>query len=103
MDCSLQKLYGADTHTRLQKLLAQWGSIFIDSCGSFKSHNVCRAYMMEVPFFCFCFYHSDDCFCLQELLYPVIELVSRFQILASWEDPYKSMVFLVMIGYIIIR
>ncbi|KAK4598880.1 hypothetical protein RGQ29_016073 [Quercus rubra] len=40
---------------------------------------------------------------MKELLYPVIELVSRFQILASWEDPYKSMVFLVMIGYIIIR
>ncbi|KAM4110451.1 hypothetical protein ACB094_03G196200 [Castanea mollissima] len=40
---------------------------------------------------------------IKELLYPVIELVSRYQILASWEDPYKSMVFLVMSGYIIIR
>ncbi|KAM4121275.1 hypothetical protein ACJW30_03G195600 [Castanea mollissima] len=40
---------------------------------------------------------------MKELLYPVIELVSRYQILASWEDPYKSMVFLVMSGYIIIR
>ncbi|KAM3754837.1 hypothetical protein ACB098_03G194800 [Castanea mollissima] len=38
---------------------------------------------------------------MKELLYPVIELVSRYQILASWEDPYKSMVFLVMSGYII--
>ncbi|KAM3754831.1 hypothetical protein ACB098_03G194400 [Castanea mollissima] len=40
---------------------------------------------------------------MKELLYPVIELVSRYQILASWEDPYKSMVFLVMSDYIIIR
>ncbi|GMY25818.1 ZEAMMB73_Zm00001d034581 [Fagus crenata] len=40
---------------------------------------------------------------MKELLFPVIELVSRLQRLASWEDPYKSTVFLVMTGYTIIR
>ncbi|GLT54327.1 hypothetical protein SLA2020_275330 [Shorea laevis] len=40
---------------------------------------------------------------MKELLFPVIELASRLQLLTSWEDPHKSMVFLVLTGCTILR
>ncbi|XP_062158305.1 uncharacterized protein LOC133865834 [Alnus glutinosa] len=40
---------------------------------------------------------------MKELLFPVIELASRLQLLTSWEDPNKSTVFLVLTGYTILR
>ncbi|OVA10742.1 Protein of unknown function DUF639 [Macleaya cordata] len=40
---------------------------------------------------------------MKELLFPVVESFRRLQFLASWEDPFKSTVFLVMIGYTIYR
>ncbi|CAK7323793.1 unnamed protein product [Dovyalis caffra] len=40
---------------------------------------------------------------MKELLFPVIELASRLHRLASWEDPFKSMVFLVLSCCAILR
>ncbi|KAL5542994.1 hypothetical protein UlMin_010704 [Ulmus minor] len=40
---------------------------------------------------------------MKELLFPVIEVISRIQVLASWEDPFKSTVFLLLICYSILR
>ncbi|KAA8541450.1 hypothetical protein F0562_025413 [Nyssa sinensis] len=40
---------------------------------------------------------------MKELLFPLIESASRLQLLASWEDPSKSTVFLVLISYMIFR
>ncbi|PON68143.1 hypothetical protein PanWU01x14_097030 [Parasponia andersonii] len=40
---------------------------------------------------------------MKELLFPVIELASRLLVLASWEDPYKSMMFLLFACYCILR
>lgn len=40
---------------------------------------------------------------MKELLFPVIEIAGRLQILASWEDPYKSTMFLVLTCYFILR
>ncbi|XP_048235232.1 uncharacterized protein LOC8260741 isoform X2 [Ricinus communis] len=40
---------------------------------------------------------------MKELLFPVIELSSRLQLLASWEDPLKSTVFMVLCCYAISR
>ncbi|PON87750.1 hypothetical protein TorRG33x02_164450 [Trema orientale] len=40
---------------------------------------------------------------MKELLFPVIELASRLLLLASWEDPYKSMMFLLFACYCILR
>lgn len=40
---------------------------------------------------------------MKELLFPVIELASRLQHLASWEDPFKSTVFLLLTCYAIVR
>ncbi|KAF2312316.1 hypothetical protein GH714_034189 [Hevea brasiliensis] len=40
---------------------------------------------------------------MKELLFPVIELASRLQLLASWEDPFKSIVFLMLCCYVILR
>lgn len=42
-------------------------------------------------------------FPLQELLFPVIEISNRLQLLASWEDHYKSTMFLLLICWSIIR
>ncbi|KAF6150693.1 hypothetical protein GIB67_020776 [Kingdonia uniflora] len=36
---------------------------------------------------------------MKELLFPLVELVRRLQLLASWEDPFKSLVFLVLVCY----
>uniref|UniRef100_A0A5B7B087 DUF639 domain-containing protein n=2 Tax=Davidia involucrata TaxID=16924 RepID=A0A5B7B087_DAVIN len=40
---------------------------------------------------------------MKELLFPLIESFSHLQLLASWEDPSKSIVFLVLISYMIFR
>ncbi|GMN52667.1 hypothetical protein TIFTF001_021805 [Ficus carica] len=40
---------------------------------------------------------------MKELLFPVIEVAGRLQILASWEDPFKSTMFLVLTCYFILR
>lgn len=40
---------------------------------------------------------------MKELLFPAIEIGRRLQILASWEDPYKSTMFLVLTCYSILR
>ncbi|KAF5939515.1 hypothetical protein HYC85_023774 [Camellia sinensis] len=38
-----------------------------------------------------------------ELLFPLIESFNRLQVLATWQDPWKSTMFLVMISYSIFR
>ncbi|KAK9275769.1 hypothetical protein L1049_023038 [Liquidambar formosana] len=38
---------------------------------------------------------------MKELLFPFIEIVSRLWVLASWEDPFKSVVFLLLTCYTI--
>ncbi|CAI9097078.1 OLC1v1033383C1 [Oldenlandia corymbosa var. corymbosa] len=40
---------------------------------------------------------------LKELLYPLIESFDRLQHLVSWEDPWKSGLFLLLISYTIFR
>lgn len=40
---------------------------------------------------------------MKELLFPFIESINRFQLLASWKDPWKSMLFVVFVSYAIIR
>lgn len=40
---------------------------------------------------------------MKELLFPVIELAGRLQLLASWEDPFKSIVFVTLSCYVILR
>ncbi|XP_022865578.1 uncharacterized protein LOC111385428 isoform X2 [Olea europaea var. sylvestris] len=40
---------------------------------------------------------------MKELLFPLIELFNRLQLLVSWEDPYKSLMFVLLISYLIIR
>ncbi|XP_010246679.1 PREDICTED: uncharacterized protein LOC104589907 isoform X2 [Nelumbo nucifera] len=40
---------------------------------------------------------------MKELLFPVVELFQRLQFLASWDDPFKSAMFLVVICYTIFR
>ncbi|GAV62360.1 DUF639 domain-containing protein [Cephalotus follicularis] len=40
---------------------------------------------------------------MKELLFPVIELASHLQFLASWVEPFKSTMFLVLTCYAIIR
>lgn len=40
---------------------------------------------------------------MKELLFPLIESYNRLQLLASWEDPTKSTVFLVLVSYTIFR
>ncbi|XP_058097790.1 uncharacterized protein LOC131242870 isoform X2 [Magnolia sinica] len=40
---------------------------------------------------------------MKELLFPVVESIKRLQFLASWEDPFKSTLFLVLICYAIYR
>ncbi|KAL2484982.1 Plant protein of unknown function (DUF639) [Abeliophyllum distichum] len=40
---------------------------------------------------------------MKELLFPLIELFNRLQLLVSWEDPYKSLMFVLFISYLIIR
>ncbi|KAK6160540.1 hypothetical protein DH2020_003921 [Rehmannia glutinosa] len=38
---------------------------------------------------------------MQELLFPVIETCNRLQSLASWDDPYKSVIFVLFSSYMI--
>ncbi|XP_065868641.1 uncharacterized protein [Euphorbia lathyris] len=40
---------------------------------------------------------------MKELLFPVVALVNRLQLLASWEDPFKSVAFLLICCYAISR
>ncbi|KAI3467924.1 hypothetical protein Pfo_024587 [Paulownia fortunei] len=40
---------------------------------------------------------------MKELLFPVIETYNRLQRLASWNDPYKSVIFLLFSSYMIFR
>lgn len=40
---------------------------------------------------------------MKELLFPLLESCNRLQRLASWEEPAKSTVFLVLVSYIILR
>lgn len=40
---------------------------------------------------------------LQELLLPAIEFVKWLQVLATWEDPLKSVIFCTIVCYIIYR
>ncbi|XP_011075743.1 uncharacterized protein LOC105160173 [Sesamum indicum] len=40
---------------------------------------------------------------MKELLFPLIETYNRLQRLASWNDPYKSMMFVLFFSYMIIR
>ncbi|XP_022141677.1 uncharacterized protein LOC111011981 isoform X2 [Momordica charantia] len=40
---------------------------------------------------------------MKELLFPFVELANRLQILASWEDSYKSTTFLLLFCYAIVR
>ncbi|KAK4841880.1 hypothetical protein QYF36_011952 [Acer negundo] len=40
---------------------------------------------------------------MKELLFPVIVVASRLQLLASWKEPFKSTVFLVLSSYAILR
>ncbi|XP_050234444.1 uncharacterized protein LOC126682737 [Mercurialis annua] len=40
---------------------------------------------------------------MKELLYPIIELVNHLQVLVSWEDPFKSALFMVLCCYAISR
>ncbi|CAB4265423.1 unnamed protein product [Prunus armeniaca] len=40
---------------------------------------------------------------MKELLFPVIEVATRVQLLASWEHPYKSTAFLMLTCYSILR
>lgn len=40
---------------------------------------------------------------MKELLFPLIEPINRLQLLASWKDPWKSMLFMVFVSYAIIR
>lgn len=40
---------------------------------------------------------------MKELLFPLMELFNRLQLLVSWEDPYKSVMFVSFISYLIIR
>ncbi|KAK3004651.1 hypothetical protein RJ639_019405 [Escallonia herrerae] len=40
---------------------------------------------------------------MKELLFPLIETFKRIQLLASWEDPIKSTVFLMLVSYTILR
>ncbi|KAL8519780.1 hypothetical protein ACS0TY_010644 [Phlomoides rotata] len=40
---------------------------------------------------------------MKELLLPLIELFNRLQHLASWDDPSKSVMFVLFFGYIILR
>ncbi|KAL5761324.1 hypothetical protein ACOSQ2_020162 [Xanthoceras sorbifolium] len=40
---------------------------------------------------------------MKELLFPVIIVASRLQLLASWKEPFKSTVFLVLTCYAILR
>ncbi|KAL1550589.1 hypothetical protein AAHA92_18533 [Salvia divinorum] len=40
---------------------------------------------------------------MKELLFPVIEIYSRIERLASWNDPYKSVIFVVIFSYLIVR
>lgn len=42
-------------------------------------------------------------FILQELLFPVIELLERLSFLAAWEDSFKSTSFLMSILYAVHR
>ncbi|ESQ31891.1 hypothetical protein EUTSA_v10003718mg [Eutrema salsugineum] len=39
---------------------------------------------------------------MKELLLPFIKLGLRIELLASWEDPYKSIVFMILVSYLII-
>ncbi|KAL5982985.1 hypothetical protein ACLOJK_017065 [Asimina triloba] len=38
---------------------------------------------------------------MKELLFPIVELARRFHFLASWEDPLKSSIFLLLFSYAI--
>ncbi|KAL7000585.1 hypothetical protein U1Q18_001735 [Sarracenia purpurea var. burkii] len=40
---------------------------------------------------------------MKELLFPLTESFNRLHVLASWQDPWKSTVFLVLTGYLIFR
>ncbi|KAH6837860.1 polygalacturonase inhibitor [Perilla frutescens var. hirtella] len=40
---------------------------------------------------------------MKELLFPVIETYNRLDRLASWNDPYKSVMFVLLFSYLIIR
>ncbi|KAL3824267.1 hypothetical protein ACJIZ3_020296 [Penstemon smallii] len=40
---------------------------------------------------------------MKELLFPLIQTYNRLQRLASWKDPYKSMMFMLLFSYIILR
>ncbi|KAK3012887.1 hypothetical protein RJ639_009704 [Escallonia herrerae] len=40
---------------------------------------------------------------MKELLFPLIETFKRIQLLASWEDPTKSTMFLMLVSYTILR
>ncbi|GER45697.1 hypothetical protein STAS_22675 [Striga asiatica] len=38
-----------------------------------------------------------------ELLFPVIEMCNRLNRLASWDDPYRSVIFVLFFSYVIVR
>ncbi|CAN4105471.1 unnamed protein product [Withania somnifera] len=40
---------------------------------------------------------------MKELLFPLIEPINHLHLLASWKDPWKSMLFVVFVSYAIIR
>ncbi|XP_074274829.1 uncharacterized protein LOC141598900 isoform X2 [Silene latifolia] len=40
---------------------------------------------------------------MRELLFPLILLASRLKVLASWEEPFKSTVYMVLMCYIFVR
>nr|XP_009761798.1 PREDICTED: uncharacterized protein LOC104213927 [Nicotiana sylvestris] len=40
---------------------------------------------------------------MKELLFPVFKSINHLQQLASWKNPWKSMLFMVLISYVIIR
>ncbi|KAG9148781.1 hypothetical protein Leryth_018092 [Lithospermum erythrorhizon] len=40
---------------------------------------------------------------LKELVLPFIQLFSQLRILASWQSPFKSIVFMVVVGYLILK
>ncbi|XP_059278968.1 uncharacterized protein LOC132033098 isoform X3 [Lycium ferocissimum] len=40
---------------------------------------------------------------MKELLFPLLGSINRLQLLASWKDPWKSMLFVVFVSYAIIR
>ncbi|WMV13591.1 hypothetical protein MTR67_006976 [Solanum verrucosum] len=42
-------------------------------------------------------------FLLNELLFPLIKSMNQLQLLASWKDPWKSILFMVFVSYAIIR